>query len=60
MKIEYIVELKEGYRPVMQEEEENIIKFEVEAKNFATAQRMVKAMLKGAENIADIVPVCFE
>lgn len=44
LKFEYYVELKEGYKPVMQTEEETDVKFVIEAKNRATADRMVKAL----------------
>lgn len=46
-KFEYRIDLKEGYRPVMQKEEETEVRFVIEAKNRATADRMVKALLKG-------------
>lgn len=51
LKFEYYVDLKEGYRPVMQEEEETEVRFVIEAKNRATADRAVKALLKGAANV---------
>lgn len=53
MKFAYYVDLKEGYRPTMQDEEETEISFIIEAKNRVTADRAVKAMLKGAENVVE-------
>ena len=58
LKFKYYVELKEGYKPVMQTEEETDVKFVIEAENRATADRMVKALLKNAENVWD--GVCIE
>lgn len=60
MRFKYFVELKEGYRPVMQEEEETDVSFVVEAENRATADRMVKALLKGAENIESYFGACID
>ena len=51
MKFEYNVELKDGYKPTMQKEPETEIQFIIDAKNRATADRMVKAMLCKAENV---------
>lgn len=60
LKFEYYVELKEGYKPVMQTEEETDVKFVIEAKNRATADRMVKALLKNAENVKRWDGICIE
>ena len=60
LKFEYYVELKEGYKPVMQTEEETDVKFVIEAENRATADRMVKALLKNAENVKRWDGVCIE
>lgn len=60
LKFEYYVELKEGYRPVMQTEEETDVKFVFEAENRATADRAVKALLKNAENVKRYDGVCIE
>ncbi len=60
MKFEYYVELQEGYRPAMQTEEETEVKFVIEAKNRATADRAVKALLKNAENVKRYDGVCIE
>lgn len=57
-RFEYWVDLKEGYRPVMQEEEETEVRFVVEAKNRATADRMVMALLKGAANVKEYGGYC--
>lgn len=60
LKFEYYVDLKEGYRPVMQEAEETEVRFVIEAKNRATADRAVKALLKGAENVKDYGGFCID
>ena len=60
LKFKYYVELKEGYKPVMQTEEETDVKFVLEAENRATADRMVKALLKNAENVKRWDGVCIE
>ena len=60
LKFKYYVELKEGYKPVMQTEEETDGKFVIEAENRATADRMVKALLKNAENVKRWDGVCIE
>ena len=60
LKFKYYVELKEGYKPVMQTEEETDMKFVIEAKNRATADRMVKALLKNAENVKRWDGICIE
>ena len=60
LKFKYYVELKEGYKPVMQTEEETDVKFVIEAENRATADRMVKALLKNAENVKRGDGVCIE
>lgn len=58
LKFKYYVELKEGYRPVMELEEETEISFVIEAKNRATADRMVKALLKEAANVKEYGGFC--
>lgn len=60
MKFEYCVDLKAGYRPVMQEAEETEVRFVIEAKDRATADRAVKALLKGAENVKDYGGFCID
>lgn len=60
MKFEYVIELKEGYRPVMQLEEETDVRIVIEAKNRATADRAMKALLKGAENVKEYDGCCVE
>lgn len=52
MKVEFNLELKEGYNPVLEDYEEKEISIVVEAKNYATASRMVRALLKDAPNVA--------
>lgn len=49
----YLIELEEGYYPVMEDEPQYDVLISVEAENRVTANRMVKAMLKGATNILD-------
>ena len=58
LKFEYYVELKEGYRPVMQSEEQEEVRFVIEAKNRATADRAVKALLKDAANVKRYGGIC--
>lgn len=60
MKFSYLVEVKEGYKQTMQTEDETEVRFVIEAKNRATADRMVKAMLKDAPNIKEYDGVCIE
>lgn len=60
LEFKYHVELKEGYRPVMQEEEEKEVRFVIEAKNRVTADRAVKALLKNAENVQEYSGICIE
>lgn len=50
-RFEYFVELKTGYVPVMKTEEEAEVHFVIDARNRATADRAVKAMLKDAGNV---------
>lgn len=57
LKFEYFIELKEGYKPVMQTEEETI-KILIEAENRATADRAIKALLKDASNVKEYDGVC--
>lgn len=58
LKFKYYVELKEGYIPVMQTEEETDVYFVIEAKNRVTADRAVKALLKDASNVEKYDGVC--
>lgn len=60
LRFEYYVELKEGYKPVMHDEEETDIKFVIEAKNRVTADRAVKALLKDASNVERYDGVCID
>ena len=46
MKFKYFFELKEGYIPVLQDEQETDISIVIESKNRATADRMIKALIK--------------
>lgn len=60
MKFEYYVELKNGFRNVLDLEETMELRFVVEASCFANAQRMVKAMLKDAPNVVEFSGICIE
>lgn len=58
MKFAYTVDLKEGYNSTMQDTEETRLTFVITAKNRATADRMVKALLKGAQNVNECIGIC--
>lgn len=60
MKFLYTVDLVEGFRPVMQTEEKTELTFWIEAKNRATSDRMVRALLKGTTNVVGYIGVCAE
>jgi hypothetical protein len=60
MKFEYTVDLKEGYKSTMQDTEETELTFVITAKNRATADRMVKALLKDARNVNECIGVCID
>lgn len=51
MLFQYSIELKDGYRPTMETDEEKDVSIIIETKNRATADRMIKALLKDATNI---------
>lgn len=53
MKFRYFVTLKDGFTPVMSETIIDELEFEIKAKNRATADRMVKAMLESSRNIIE-------
>jgi len=55
LQFKYWFILKEGFIPTMELEEEKEISIIVEAKNRVTADRMVKAMLKGNNNILECI-----
>lgn len=59
-KFEYVIDLKHGYRPVMETEEVTEVRFVVEASCFASANRMVKALLKDAPNVTGIISACID
>ena len=54
----YHVELEKGYLPVMGDKEEKDLFFDIQAKNRATADRMVRAMLIGNTNVSDLSGIC--
>lgn len=60
MKFEYTVDLKEGYKPTMQDTEETELAFVITANNRAAAGRMVKALIKNAQNVSECIGVCIE
>ena len=60
MKFEYVVDLKEGYKPTMEIEPKEELRFFIEAKNRVTADRMVAALLKDASNIKEIFGFCID
>lgn len=60
MKFEYYIELKEGFKPVMETELETNISIVIEAKNRVTADRAINAMLKNAPNIKEYSGICVE
>lgn len=53
MKFQYTIELKEGYKQTMLDETETELDIIISAKNRATANRMIKALLKGAQNVIE-------
>lgn len=53
MKFQYAIELKEGYKRTTDDETETELDIVVSAKNMATANRMIKALLKGAQNVIE-------
>lgn len=58
LKFEYWIELKDGYRPTLQEEKETDVRIQLVAKNRATAQRMMAKLLEGAANVKEYGGVC--
>lgn len=55
---EYVFVLKEGYKPVMQEEKEREIRIAIKAKNRVSADRAIKALLSGATNVEKYDGIC--
>lgn len=53
MKFQYTIELKEGYKQTTLDETETELDIIISAKNRATANRMIKALLKGAQNVIE-------
>ena len=60
MKFKYYIELKDGYKPTMQDEKRNDLQIIVEAQNRVTADRMIKAMLSGCNNIVSCTGICID
>lgn len=55
----YWIQVKEGYKPVLETEKKNEIEIYIKAKNRATADRMIKALTGGNDNIIDIDGICW-
>lgn len=60
MKFGYFINLKEGYRPVMELEEITDLEIVIEAENRVTADRMIGALLHNCDNVADYIGICIE
>lgn len=60
MKFQFDIELKEGFNPTMQDKKENELQIIIEAKNMVTANRMIKAMLSGCDNIVSWSGICID
>lgn len=60
MKFQYCIELKDGYKSTMQDGKENDLHIIVEAQNRVTADRMIKAMLLGCNNIVSCTGICID
>lgn len=60
MKFQFDIELKEGFKPTMQSKKENELQIIIEAKNMVTADRMIKAMLSGCDNIVSWSGICID
>ena len=60
MKIQFDIELKEGFKPTMQSKKENELQIIVEAKNMVTANRMMESILSGCDNIVSWSGICID
>ena len=62
LKFEYVAWLNEGFKEAipLADDPECEVRFVIEARNRATADRMVKALTKGCTNILDICGVCID
>lgn len=60
LKFEYHILLKKGFCKVMETEETDTVSIVVEAKNRATADRAVRALLKDAPNVKEYSGFCIE
>ena len=60
LKFEYHILLKKGFRKVLEIEETDTVSIVIEAKNRATADRAIKAMLEDAPNVKEYDGVCIE
>lgn len=60
MKFEYIVDLKEGYRKILETEVTDEVRLVIEAENRATADRAVSALLRNAPNVKKYIGICIE
>lgn len=60
MKFQFDIVLKEGFKSTMEDGKENYLQIIVEAKNRVTADRMIKAMLSGCNNIVSWSGICID
>lgn len=60
LRFEVYVTLKEGFQPIPYMETETDFSFIIEARNRATADRMVKAMLSGCNNVEFWDSICID
>lgn len=51
MKFYYVVETEKGFRKTMELENEKEVTICIEAKNYVIANRMIRALLNGSNNI---------
>lgn len=60
MKFEVFVTVKNGYKPIMQDETVNEWSFVVTAPNRATADRMASTILSNNPNVVEWDSICIE
>ena len=58
-KFEYSIELKNGYKPVMETEMETEINIVIEAKCRVDADRAIKALLR-PDNVNECIGICID
>ena len=61
-KFEYVAELNVGFKEAtpLIDEPEYEVRFVIEARNRATADRMVKALTEGCTNILEMSGICID